>query len=87
MMRRRSSFRQREILDFIRDYYQRLGVSPTLEEIGEGVRLRSIATVHKHVTNLVRAGKLDRDHGVHRSIRLKNVCPACGRRLRRKVAA
>jgi SOS-response transcriptional repressor LexA len=87
MSRNRSSFKQREILDFIRGYYDRLGVSPTLEEIGEGVHLRSIATVHKHVTNLMRAGKLTRDRGVQRSIRLKNVCPSCGRRLRRKVAA
>jgi SOS-response transcriptional repressors (RecA-mediated autopeptidases) len=44
--------RQRQVYDYISDFVQKHGYSPSFEEIGKGMRLSSLATVHKHVSNL-----------------------------------
>lgn len=62
--------RQREIYDFIHNFVQSKGYSPSFEEIGSGMGLRSLATVHKHITNLERKGLLKRDYNRSRSIDL-----------------
>ena len=86
--RHASSENQGKVYQFVRDHFQRFGQSPTLKEIAAGIGVTSLATVHKHVSNLIKAGKLERDHGAQRGIRVRNVCPSCGRRLpRRKKAA
>ena len=45
--------RQRQIYDYICEFVQVKGYSPSLEEIGANFGLRSVATVHKHVQHLV----------------------------------
>ena len=60
--------RQREIYDFIAHFVAEHGYSPSFEEIGEGTDLSSLATVHKHVTNLEKKGLLKRDYNRSRSI-------------------
>jgi repressor LexA len=60
--------RQREVLDFISNFVQRNGYSPSFEEIARGLSLKSLATVHKHITNLQKKGLLQRDHNRSRSI-------------------
>ena len=50
--------RQKEIFDFIQDHLEQEGYAPSLEEIGERFGLSSVATVHKHVQNLVDKGLL-----------------------------
>ena len=50
--------RQKEILDYIREYLEAEGYAPSLEEIGSRFGLSSVATVHKHVQNLVEKGLL-----------------------------
>lgn len=62
--------RQREVYDFISDFVQKHSYSPSFEEIGEGMGLSSLATVHKHVTNLEKKGLLTRDYNRSRSIDL-----------------
>ena len=62
--------RQRELYDFISEFVQKHGYSPSFEEIGEGLGLSSLATVHKHVTNLEKKGLLTRDYNRSRSIDL-----------------
>jgi repressor LexA len=52
--------RQSEILEYIREYTQREGYAPTLQEIGRQFGLSSVATVHKHVAHLVSKGYLRR---------------------------
>ncbi len=56
--------------DFISDFVQKHSYSPSFEEIGEGMGLSSLATVHKHVTNLEKKGLLTRDYNRSRSIDL-----------------
>jgi len=60
--------RQKEVLDFLEGFVARNGYSPSFEEIARGLGLKSLATVHKHITNLERKGLLDRMHNRSRSI-------------------
>src|SRR3979411_386468 len=60
--------RQRQVYDFLQEFIQRNGYSPTFEEIGDGLDLSSLATVHKHISNLERKGLLQRAHNRSRSI-------------------
>ena len=60
--------RQKEVVDFISGFVQRNGYSPSFEEIAHGLGLKSLATVHKHITNLQKKGLLQRAHNRSRSI-------------------
>jgi repressor LexA len=62
--------RQRQVYDFISDFVQKQGYSPSFDEIGQGLGLSSLATVHKHITNLEKKGLLTRDYNRSRSIDL-----------------
>ena len=62
--------RQHELYDFLSRFVAEKGYSPSFEEIKEGMGLRSLATVHKHVTNLEKKGLLTRDYNCSRSIDL-----------------
>ena len=62
--------RQKEIIDFLETFVARNGYSPSFEEIARGMGLKSLATVHKHITNLEKKGLLDRVHNRSRSIDL-----------------
>lgn len=62
--------RQRQVLDFIAGFVNEHGYSPSYVEIGEGLSLSSLATVHKHITNLEQKGLLKRDYNRSRSIDL-----------------
>ena len=68
--------RQRQVYDFIANFVQSHGYSPSFEEIGGGLGLSSLATVHKHITNLEKKGLLRRDYNRSRSI---DVLPPRGR--------
>jgi repressor LexA len=62
--------RQKEILDFIEQGIRESGYAQTLEEIGAHFGLRSLATVHKHVTNLESKGLIRRKWNHSRAIEL-----------------
>ena len=62
--------RQKEVIDFLEGFVSRNGYSPSFEEIARGMGLKSLATVHKHITNLEKKGLLDRVHNRSRSIDL-----------------
>jgi len=62
--------RQKEVYDFLAQFVEKHGYSPSFEEIGEGLGLSSLATVHKHVSNLEEKGLLKRDYNRSRSIDL-----------------
>jgi repressor LexA len=52
--------RQKEMVDYLDAYIRKNGYAPTLEEIGRQFGLSSLATVHKHLTNLERKGVIRR---------------------------
>ena len=62
--------RQRQVYDFIADFVQRNNYTPSFQEIGDGLGLSSLATVHKHISNLEKKGLLNRDYNRSRSIDL-----------------
>jgi repressor LexA len=62
--------RQREILDYLDEFIQQHGYAPSLEEIGRRFGLSSLATVHKHLTNLQEKGFIRRSWNRSRSVEL-----------------
>ncbi len=60
--------RQKQVYDFLAHFVEEHGYSPSFEEIGDGLGLSSLATVHKHVSNLEEKGLLKRDYNRSRSI-------------------
>ncbi len=62
--------RQKQVYDFLAGFVEEHGYSPSFEEIGEGLGLSSLATVHKHISNLEEKGLLKRDYNRSRSIDL-----------------
>ncbi len=60
--------RQKQILDFIKQYIDRYGYSPTLGEIAESIGVSSLATVHEHLAALASKGVIRRFEGAVRGI-------------------
>jgi repressor LexA len=62
--------RQWEVLQFVAGFIREHGYSPSYEEICAGLKLSSVATVHKHVCTLEQKGFLERSRHQSRSIEL-----------------
>ena len=62
--------RQREILDYLNEFIAQHGYAPSLEEIGKRFSLSSLATVHKHLTNLQEKGFIRRAWNRSRSVEM-----------------
>ena len=62
--------RQREILNYLNEFIEQHGYAPSLEEIGRRFGLSSLATVHKHLTNLQDKGFIRRAWNRSRSVEL-----------------
>jgi len=62
--------RQKLILDFIKNFIQERGFSPSYQEIARGMGLSSQSTVHVHVENLRDKGYLTKKWNANRSIDL-----------------
>lgn len=67
--------KQQEILAYIEQYSNINGYPPTVREIGEAVGLNSPSTVHGYLKRLERDGKLEKDEGSSRALRLKGFHP------------
>src|SRR5476651_2209343 len=57
--------RQARVLDFVRGFMDEQGHCPSFQEIGHGIGLSSLATIHKHISTLEQKGYLSR--GIHQS--------------------
>ena len=80
--------RQKEILDFIRSYRTKNGISPTQREIRETFHLSSFGTVQKHLKRLEEKGALSRQWNRSRGISPSDEsAPTQGVRLLGLVAA
>lgn len=60
--------RQKQVLDFLVSFINSKGYSPSFEEIGAGLDLSSLATVHKHMQTLERKGFIRRGYNQSRSV-------------------
>lgn len=61
---------QLKTLNFVKRYLDRQGCSPTLEEIGRGVGIRSKGAAHRLVRTLIDKGYLIRESSNWRALRL-----------------
>lgn len=62
--------RQRQIVDFISQYIQKNGYSPTLQDIADAIGVSSLATVHEHLQALEKKGVIKKYEGAVRGIEL-----------------
>lgn len=62
--------RQRQIYEFIKACIETNGYAPSLQEIGAQFNLSSLATIHKHLTNLEEKGLIVRHWNRSRAIEL-----------------
>ena len=60
--------REKDVYDFIVAYWAHYDRSPTFQEIGIGVSLKSVSTVHKYVSSLVQKGILQHAQGTMRAL-------------------
>lgn len=60
--------RQKQILEFIKQYIDKYSYSPTLGEIAEAIGVSSLATVHEHLQALSKKGVIKRFEGAVRGI-------------------
>lgn len=83
-----------KVLSAIHDFISQKSYAPTLGEISEIIGLKSVSTVHKHVSRLRAGGFLEPSSNYERDFRLtatgkyalmrtapKKTCPHCGKEL------
>lgn len=62
--------RQKQILDFISQYVQKNGYSPTLQQIADALGVSSLATVHEHLNAMVKKKVIKKFEGAVRGIEI-----------------
>jgi repressor LexA len=79
--------RQKQVLDFLAQFVEENGYSPSYQEIASGLGLASLATVHKHVLALETKHYLKRGFNQSRSLDLSPKYQQDERRRRGGAAA
>lgn len=64
--------RQKQILDFISQYIQKNGYSPTMQQIAEAIGVSSLATIHEHLASMSKKGVIKKFEGAVRGIEIVN---------------
>lgn len=62
--------RQKQVLDYLINFLNKHGYSPSFEEIARALKLTSLATVHKHLSTLERKGFVRRGYNQSRSLEI-----------------
>ncbi|MBI3282782.1 transcriptional repressor LexA [Candidatus Curtissbacteria bacterium] len=62
--------RQRQIVEFISQFIQKNGYSPTLSEIADAIGVSSLATVHEHLQALIKKKIIRKYEGAVRGLEL-----------------
>ncbi len=79
--------RQKQVLDFIAEFIERNGYSPSFEEIATELGLASLATVHKHISALETKNYLHRSYNQSRSLEVSTKYVQERRRVRSQEQA
>lgn len=66
---------QSQIFDYIKDFIDNKGVAPSVREIGQAVGLSSTSSVQYHLNALEKAGYIERDANLKRTLRLATNMP------------
>jgi repressor LexA len=64
--------RQKEVMEFVTEFVRENGYSPSYEEMASGLKLASVATVHKHISSLEAKQYLSRSFNQSRSLQVTN---------------
>ena len=64
--------KQQALLDFLGDFTEEKGYSPSYREIQAGLELSSVSAVAEHIDNLVKKGVLRKAPGAARSLEILN---------------
>lgn len=64
--------KQLAVLDFLEDFMEETGYSPSYREIQAGLSLASVSAVAEHIDNLVSKGVLRKVPGAARSLEVLN---------------
>lgn len=64
----RPTKKQREVLNFIEDFTNEHGYSPSYREIMDALEYNSVATIALHVGNLIKRGHLSKRENSSRSL-------------------
>lgn len=67
--------RQKQILDFLKQYIAASGYAPTLKQIAQALNVSSLATVHEHLQALEKKGLIRRKNGSSRGLVLTENIP------------
>src|SRR3989338_5255358 len=65
--------RQKQIIDFIREYIKKRSIAPTYEEIKKRFKLSALSTVHQHVEALINKDYLIKNENSSRGIEVKKI--------------
>jgi len=60
---------QKKVFDFIKDYCEKHGISPSIADISTGIGLAN-STVYTYAGAMIKKGYLTSEEGVHRSLRI-----------------
>ena len=60
--------KQKQVLDFVKDYISEYGISPTIEEVRRELKLKAVSTIHEHLNTLREKGYLSKNDNSARSI-------------------
>lgn len=74
---------QAAVLKIVRKHTGEYGFAPTLQELCEYTRTSSAGSMTKHLNALVAKGFIERGDGGWRQIKIKDVCPCCGQKMKR----
>lgn len=64
--------RQKQIFDFISQYIQKNGFSPTLQQIADAIGVSSLATIHEHLNAMAKKKIIKKFEGAVRGIEIVN---------------
>lgn len=70
MKKQKITKKQQAVLDFIEDFTEENGYSPSYREIQSGLELSSVSAVAEHIDNLVIKGVIKKVPGAARSLEI-----------------
>jgi len=62
--------KQKQVLDFIREYIKKRGYAPSLEDIKKNLKIASVSTAHFHVKKLEQLGYINKEDNKPRAINI-----------------
>jgi repressor LexA len=77
--------RHKKIMEFLSEFQEKNGYSPSIREIGENIDVNSTSLVDYYLRQLVDQGYIERDEHISRSIRILKPLESAGRTMREAI--